>query len=623
MRWTGLTPLQLTVALAAFGAAVVALYLLKQRPRRVDVPAVALWESMLGKRDAAALWTRLRRLWSLLLALLVVGLVLFAIADLRKQAARESRALIVLIDASASMAASDEKPSRLARAKERARKLVDTLGPGERAMIVQLDAQATALSPLSDDAVALRRAIDDVQQTDLAGDLEPAAELAVDVLAKEKRAELVLLSDGNLQHIAEAEAHLKNARISKRYLSVGREQRNFAITSFSVRRYPLDKTHHESIVTITSFAPTDERVRLTVRARDALLYDETLKLPHGQSVTRSLTDLAGADDALEAEITPERGRDVLASDDRAFATLPPRRRTRVLTVSEGNRYLEAALLLDEYLDVDERTPKTYRGAEGHDVVIFDRFVPEVMPDAAALFVGPGESSSSVLRVTGQVERPFFEQIEREHPLVRLCKLSDVNAARAARIALESEDHVVAASRERVPLIVEGKRSGHPFVALAIDVRVSDLPLRTAWPLFLLSAIDRLSGDTEASLSGSEAGDVVRVMLPNGVKSAEIVSQQGVREQAHALAGSVRIVRERAGLYTVHAGAVSEKLAVNVPSALEGKLAPEPYVLSQAEKQVPQAAPSLFLGERLWPFLLTLALLLLAVEWLTFHRRWTL
>jgi hypothetical protein len=622
MQWSGLTPVQLSLALAGFGAAVVALYLLKQRPRRVPVPAVALWESMLGKRDAADLWTRLRMLWSLLHALLVVGLVLFAIADLRHKAASESRALLVLIDASASMAASDERPSRLARAKERAQKLVDGLGPGERAMIVQLDAQATALSPMSDDAVALRRAIDDVQQTDLAGDLEPAAQLALDVLAQEKRPELVILSDGNLRGLEQAEARLKGTRIGKRYLSIGRARRNFAITSFSVRRYPLDKTHHESSVTITSFAPEDERVRLTVRARGALLYDETLQVPHGASVTRSLTDLAGADDALEAQIMPERGADALKTDDRAFATLPARRRTRVLTVSEGNRYLEAALLLDEYLDVDERTPRSYRGAEGHDVVVFDRFVPDVMPEAAALFLGPSDAQG-VLRVSGQVERPFFEQIEREHPLVRLCKLSDVNAARASRIALESGDHVVAATRERVPLIVEGKRNDRPFVALAIDVRVSDLPLRTAWPLFLLSAIDRLSGEGETSLAGSEAGSVVRVLLPSGVESAEIVSESGTREQARGVQGALRIVRERAGLYTVNAGGVSAKLAVNVPSSLEGSLAPAKRVLGQAESDTPAAARGFSLGERSWPLLLLLALVLLAVEWLTFHRRWTL
>jgi hypothetical protein len=245
-----------------------------------------------------------------------------------------------------------------------------------------------------------------------------------------------------------------------------------------------------------------------------------------------------------------------------------------------------------------------------------------MPEAAALFLGPSDAQG-VLRVSGQVERPFFEQIEREHPLVRLCKLSDVNAARASRIALESGDHVVAATRERVPLIVEGKRNDRPFVALAIDVRVSDLPLRTAWPLFLLSAIDRLSGEGETSLAGSEAGSVVRVLLPSGVESAEIVSESGTREQARGVQGALRIVRERAGLYTVNAGGVSAKLAVNVPSSLEGSLAPAKRVLGQAESDTPAAARGFSLGERSWPLLLLLALVLLAVEWLTFHRRWTL
>jgi Ca-activated chloride channel family protein len=280
-------------------------------------------------------------------------------------------------------------------------------------------------------------------------------------------------------------------------------------------------------------------------------------------------------------------------------------------------------LLDEYLDVNERTPTTYRGAEGHDVVLFDRFVPEVMPDAAALFIGPVAREGGVLRVTGEVERPFFEQIEREHPLVRLCKLSDVNAARAARIALEAGDHVVAATRDRAPLIVEGTRADRRFVALALDVRSSDLPLRTAWPLFLLSAIDRLSGASENSLAGSDAGNVVRVVLPSGVHSAEVISADGTREVAQAISGSLRLVREQAGLYTISAGGVSAKLAVNVPAAFEGALAPAPRVLSDAEQTAPRVARSLLPGERLWPLLILLALVLLAVEWLTFHRRWTL
>src|SRR5262245_5562958 len=196
MSLFGLTPVELALALAGFGAAVVALYLLKHRPRRVVVPTVALWEPLLGQRDAAALFRRLRRLWSLLLALLVVGLVLFAVADPRRETPASSRAVMVLVDASASMAANDERPTRLDAAREKAREVLAALGPSDRAMVVQVDAQATALSPLSEDLVALGRALGDVEQTDLAGDLEPAARLALDVLGSEREPELVIVSDG-------------------------------------------------------------------------------------------------------------------------------------------------------------------------------------------------------------------------------------------------------------------------------------------------------------------------------------------------------------------------------------------------------------------------------------------
>jgi hypothetical protein len=622
MSLFGLTALELALALAGFGAAVVALYLLKHRPRRVVVPTVALWEPLLGQKDAAALFRKLRRLWSLLLALLVLGLVLFAIADPRRETPAGSRAVMVLVDASASMAARDERPTRLDAAREKAREVLAALGPSDRAMIVQVDAQATALSPLSEDLVALGRALGDVQQTDLAGELEPAARLALDVLAGEREPELVIVSDGNLAGIDRAEKLLAaRPALKVRYLRVGKSGRNLAITAFSVRRYPLDKTHHESIVTLQSFAPTDERVRLTVRAAGALLYDETLSVPKGGTITRTLTDLAGGDDALEARIEPLAGPDLLPRDDQAFATLPPRARTRILLVTGGNRYLEAALLLDEYLIVDEVAPAAYHGAGDHDVVIFDRLVPPSPPGAPALYLGP-QPGGGALTVTGEIARPVFERVERDHPLVRLGAWSDVNAARATRITTLPGDHVVASSAEGAPLIVEGKRNGASFVALAIDVRESDLSLRAAWPLFLLGAVDRLAGEGQAGFEHGQAGDVIRVSLPEGESEAELVGDGGQREKLHAAAGTLRIVRDVAGLYTLEARGVSARLAINVPAAQEGALAPRPRVLRDAEAGSPARAAQSWVGERLWPLLVALALGLLALEWLTYHRRWT-
>ncbi|MEI9952062.1 MAG: hypothetical protein WDO74_24515 [Pseudomonadota bacterium] len=83
-------------------------------------------------------------------------------------------------------------------------------------------------------------------------------------------------------------------------------------------------------------------------------------------------DLAGASRTLEAKIRFADGRaDDLPADDHAYALMPERHRARVLVISKGNTYLEAALLLDEYLDVTTVVPGKPLPSEHFDVAILD------------------------------------------------------------------------------------------------------------------------------------------------------------------------------------------------------------------------------------------------------------
>src|SRR5204863_48642 len=77
---------------------------------------------------------------------------------------------------------------------------------------------------------------------------------------------------------------------------------------------------------------------------------------------------------------------------------------------------------------------------------------------------------------------------------------DVNVARALEVRPAADDVVVAADA-RGPLIVRGTRGDHRFVALAFDVRESDLPLRPAFPLLLLDAIESFA-PSDAAYRGS-------------------------------------------------------------------------------------------------------------------------
>jgi len=95
-----LGPIPLAVfAWIAGGAALLAVsaYIIKMRRRRFEVPFARLWQRVLEQKDANALWKQLKRLMSLLLILLILGIVLFAALDPTLGAvSRKARSVVVL-----------------------------------------------------------------------------------------------------------------------------------------------------------------------------------------------------------------------------------------------------------------------------------------------------------------------------------------------------------------------------------------------------------------------------------------------------------------------------------------------------------------------------------------------
>jgi hypothetical protein len=284
--------------------------------------------------------------------------------------------------------------------------------------------------------------------------------------------------------------------------------------------------------------------------------------------------------------------------------------------------LEAALLQDEYLDVHELEPAASHDANGFDVVIFDRVRPAHEPKVPALYLATGDQPGYFpLAVEGTVQRPYFDRLDSAHPVLRLTALRDVNVAKALRVKLEPQDRVIAATEQRVPLLVEGTRAAR-FMALTFDVRESDLTLRPAWPLLLLRSIEHLRGERAESGSHDLVGQPLHVALASEANQLQLLSPVGRKTELAASAGKASFVVERAGFYTVSAGTAQQTLAVNMPAELESRLVPLPLLATPKPTGASSVRAEAWLGERPWPWFAALALLLLAVEWLTFHRRWT-
>ncbi len=98
--------------LAAIPPAVILLYFLKLKRRPVEVPSTYLWQRSIEDMHVNSIWQRLRRNLLLFLQLLIIFLAMLA---LLRPGCRGHKLIgnrfVFLIDNSASMSATDQKPT--------------------------------------------------------------------------------------------------------------------------------------------------------------------------------------------------------------------------------------------------------------------------------------------------------------------------------------------------------------------------------------------------------------------------------------------------------------------------------------------------------------------------------
>src|SRR5947209_14705021 len=133
------TPLGTTAwaVLAGVPVGIIALYFLKLRRRPVQVPSTLLWRRSLEDLHVNSLFQRLRKNLLLFLQLLIALLAMLALLGPRIQGTSgQGQRYVLAIDESASMGATDVGPSRLARAKEEAKKIVAGMESDDLAMVI-------------------------------------------------------------------------------------------------------------------------------------------------------------------------------------------------------------------------------------------------------------------------------------------------------------------------------------------------------------------------------------------------------------------------------------------------------------------------------------------------------
>ncbi len=614
---------------------VVVFYILKIRLKRVPVSTVIFWRQIFDEKKPRSLWQRLRHLVSLLVQLALLALLVAALAEpFLASEANNSRRVILVVDNSASMNATDVEPSRLAKAKEEAHEIIKGLRARDEMAIVAAGTQPRVVCGLTGHQKTLRTFLDEIGPTEgptkLAEAMALARRLAAGTEGGGKECRIVVVTDG----CAEEAAKL-SAEENVRFITVGSRTANVGITRFQVRRSTIDPIGYEILAEVTNFSdePSGD-FRFTVTLNDNMAEIIPLKLAPNEKWSKVIESTTADGGYLTAELTVkgEKGEkedkpyaDGLAADNKAIAVLPKREPVPTHMHSPGgNLFLQKVLEANPLtrLTTSKVMPKEFPPGS---VKVFHREVPAKLPPGSVLVVDP-TNDCDLWKVGDKLQNPIVTQQDKDSPLMAHVRLDNVLMPEAHKLTFTpaaGKPQVLAGAVTGDPLFAIIDRPEGAVVVLTVNLDMGDLPFRTAFPILAMNTLGYFTsqGDLRESLA---AGATAEVTLP---ERGEFVlkSPDGSTKKLPDGGGKVTIGPfDKCGVWSVlpdsPGAAPREEFAVNLMNKAESDLR-APEGLTTVATAADTGLVSGFLGRPVWWYLIGLAWVLMVVEWYLYQRRW--
>jgi len=589
--------------LIPLGGVIIALYLLRMRRRDVRVPASFLWPARTDEVRANALIQKLRFSWLLVLQLLALALVVFAVAKPQtRQQGLAGDVTVLVVDAGASMGATDVKPTRFDEAKRLAMATIKSAKPTDRIALIEAGPTPRVIFPMSSDASKELIALDNLRRYDTEVDVGGAMRLASALVGSQAGARIVLLSDGCFESIKD----FSPGRAAVVFQQIGKDSRNLAISALGTAETPSGR---QLYVGVRNFSAGDMAATVNLFGDGKIIDSEKATVKPGAQWGKTL-DVSPTIKVFEAKLdAPE---DELPADNYAVTLADPGSTLHVLLVSPSDPFTERALVLDPRVSLD-RAPTLPVDTSRYDLVVFDGVEEQPVKARGVLTFGAAGPASPVT-ANGSVSGPRFVSSEKR-PLMTDVDLDGLYIESAQDVTPKPTAEIMARSNKG-PLIVTNRAGGLKQIYVAFQPLQSDFPLQVSFPIFIGNCLDYLGGQESANMLAVRAGAPFSLST---FSTVTLKDSDGDETSLKPIGGNV-VIRNvsQVGKYMLTVDGKQKPVYAYLRSDRQSKIAPRKDIQLGGGVVRAQQAPIRFAD--FWRPLALLALLALGGEWWLYARR---
>ncbi len=621
------------------------LYILKIKRHRRVVPYLKLWADLVADKQFTTLFQRLQRLLSLLLQLLIALCLVFAFASLTlSDSYLKEESIVIVVDASASMqgrATDEDERSRFEVAVESVRDLCEGRSAEDEFAIVAAGAQPEVLQGFTRSTLRLREGADRLEPSKTSGDLSGAVELAEDLLQGKKNPRILIVGDAAGGQVAELQKQHENLR----WIPIGETVDNISIRRFQVRRnFALDTDYLLLSVANEGEAKAEIEIEVSVEGRTRKVLPMTLESGEVRSDTHTLTLQRGG--FAKAEVVHPKdengkpGRDGLALDDIAYASVPTRRSFSVLLVArneaEEEPFRASMSALGGLVNAEQsliKRPEEWAQlsadeVDAFDLVMFVNWAPKTLPRKGRFLAVNALPGGLPAKLRGVEQSPRIRDIDKDHSINRFLEAKTINPAEARPVDLTGGDVII--STMGGPVGVVFRETGRQSVYLGFDALSDLFFLKVAFPIMLRNVLGWMHEEESQLLEPTyRPGEVIRPRFTLPDESVDVAwFHEWVADEATAKGTDKLKLTDgkfyfgdtaEPGRYVVRTSSGEFRTAVNLFDAAESDLRiPE----SEDEQELDIERSGFLFGRDLWPLLMLVAAVLWLLEWGLYHRRLT-